>query len=247
MAGFQPPPRKKIALDNRKLNLSAPTPGHQGKFASLIWGLHKNNPRITVYTNDPTDTGPDANYGKIVAALDGPVFFAFLHQLNQVVDGPNDVKLKVENKNFSFAGGKRSDRPVVMSELWFGKNPEGIVWLSVAAPNRPKIQFKFTLSDFHQFIKADGTPFNAAEGSVAAAKGYIKVLEQMMAIMMADNFEEPPPKDGGQGGGGGYGNRGGGGGQGGGGGGYNRGGQGGGGGGAPRSGGDDIAGDDLPF
>lgn len=57
MADFRPPPRIKNALDNRKLNLSAPTPGAQGKYANLIWGIINNNPRITVYTGDPSEEG----------------------------------------------------------------------------------------------------------------------------------------------------------------------------------------------
>lgn len=246
MADFKRPERVKNALDNRKLNLSVPCPGVQGKWSSLIWGFHANNPRLTVFTNDPNDSGADKGYGKISANLDMPVFYAFLAEFDKIIEGPPDQKCTIENKNYIFPGGKKSDKPVVVSNLHFGKNKDGVIWLSVTAPanqNRPKIMFTFGPSDFHQFIRGTGEPMTAAEVSQAFARGYIRILENMVANLAVNNYEEPPKKDA-PGGGGGYGNRGGGGGGGGYGGGGNRGGgnYGGGGGGG---GSDD--GDDLPF
>lgn len=205
MAGdYRPPERVKNALDNRKLSMSAPTPGHDGKYASLQWGLFSNNPRITVYTNDPNDNGPDKGYGKISANLDLPVFAAFLHQLDKVIDGPADTKIGIENKNFIFPGGKRSEKPVVVSTLWFGKDKEGIVWVSVVAQNRPKIQFKFGGGqNFHNFMHGDGTPFTAGEWSQLCAKGNLNILEHMMPALAVTNYVEPPKKDAPRSGGGG--------------------------------------------
>ena len=250
MAGFsKAPPREKNALDHRKLNLSAPTPGHQGKFASLIWGFHANNPRITVYTNDPNDAGADKGYGKIAANMDTPTMFAFTNLLNQVIDHEGEVKYKIENKNFIFPGGKRSEKPVVVSETWIGKDAQGVIWLSVSARDRPKIKFEFQPSDFHHFMNGDGTPFSKAEASKLWARGYVRILENLLPVLAVANYVEPPPKDGGQGGGG-YNRGGGGGNQGGGGGNYgggNRGGNSGGNdsgfGGGGSSGGDE----DMPF
>jgi uncharacterized membrane protein YgcG len=237
MAGnFQRPERIKNALDNRKLNLSAPTPGVQGKYASLIWGLYSNNPRLTVYTNDPNDSGEQNGYGKISANLDGPTFFAFLELLKIAVAAPGEFKDKVENKNFIFPGGKRSERPVVVSELWAGKDKDGLIWISVTARDRPKIKFPITNPDFHQFLHGDGTPYAPAETSKLFALGYINMLDKMMAHLMVTLWVEPEKKNP-PGGGGNYGGGGGGGG------GYNRGGSGGGGGGT-SAGGD---GDDIPF
>lgn len=238
MAGnFTPTPRVKNALDNRKLNLSAPVPNVQGKYASLIWGLYSNNPRITVYTNDPNDNNAPG-YGKISANLDLPVFYAFLHMLNMAIEAPGEYKNKVENKNYIFPGGKRSDTPVVVSELHVGKDKDGVLWISVTdamKKERPRIKFKFTPGDFHQFQHGDGRPYTEGEASVLFAKGYVNLLNSMMAHLAVVNYVEPPQKD--QGGGG---QRQGGGGGGGGGNWNNRGG----GGGSSGGGGQD---DDLPF
>jgi hypothetical protein len=245
MADFKPPPREKNALDNRKLNLSAPTPGVQGKFASFGWTIYRNNPRITVYTNDPND---QKDYGKIQAPMDMPVFMMLMNLLNQAIDAPGDYKNKIDNLNYIFPGGKRSETPVVVSETHVGKK-DGVVYISVTARERPRIMFKFHPSDFHKLYHGDGTPYTEGEASVLFARGYVRLMEQLMIHIAAENFvdmsleqNKPGGGGGGQRFGGGGGNFGGGGGQGGGSG-YNRGG--GGGESAPPANG--PAGDDLPF
>lgn len=235
---FQPPPRKKIALDNGKLKLSAPTPGVQGKYAQLAWGLVSNNPRLTVYTGDPEDAGERTGYGKIVAAMDAYAFYMLTGLIKRIaLEGP-DTKYKMDNMNFTWFGGKRSDGPVVVSSTWVGKDKEGIVWLSVVAKDRPAIKFKFEAPKMHQICRADGSPADAGETSVLAALGYVQLLEGVMANLLVTEYTEPPPPKDRQGGGGG---------------GYNRGGGGGGnsGGGGGQRGGSDAGfaatDDDLPF
>jgi hypothetical protein len=255
MAGdFKAAPRKKTPLDNKKLQMSAKN--QEGKFASLQWGLFANNPRITVYTN--VDSDRDTNYGKISANMDTPAFYGFLNLLRQAIDfipgtgGKDEFKNSIENKNFIFPGGKRSEKPVVQSELFVGKDKEGVLWMGVMAKDRPRIKFNFQLSDFHLLKHGTGEYYSAAEASKVAAEAYWNILTEMLAHMQVSHWEEPIPKEGGQGGGGF--NRGGGGGGGynrgggqGGGGGYNRGGGGGGGNDSGFAGGSDGAGDDLPF
>ncbi len=252
--GFQRPPREKNALDNRKLNLSAPTPGVQGKTASLIWGLMSNNPRLTVYTNDPNDTGEQNGWGKIQAALDAPTFFAFLALLQDALEAKEEVKMMIENKNFIFPGGRRSEHPVVVSELWVGRDKEGVIWVSVSAKDRPKIEFPIGPGDFHELYHGSGERLSKGEASAIYTKGYIALLQGMMTTMLCTNYVEPEKRDppAGSGGGGSYG--GGRGGNGGGGGGGYRGNGGGGGGsygggrgGSGGGGGGSSQDDDIPF
>lgn len=214
--GFRPPPRKKVALDNNKLSMGAPN--SKGKRAGLLWQLVNNNPRIVVYTNDPDD---QIDYGKITAALDAPTFFAFLQMIENAVNAPvgTEFKDKIENSNFTWGGGKRSETPTVVSSLLVGKDPDGVIWIAVSAPRRPQIKFPFMNPDFHNFFHRDGSPYEKAEVSALIAQSYIKLLRLLMAQLLVTEYVEPKPKEdrngggggnrGGQGGGGGY-NRGGG-------------------------------------
>ncbi|WP_186310586.1 hypothetical protein [Paraburkholderia sp. BCC1886] len=243
MSDFRPAPREKNAFDNRKLHLSTPCPTAKGKYSSLQLNLFKNNPRITVYTNDPDDQGADKQYGKITANLDAVVFMVFLQKLNSVLEAPagTEDKVKIENKNFIFPGGKRSESPVVVSELHCGKDAEGVVWVSVTAKDRPRIKFPFGSNDFHAFFHKTGEQYSKGECSVLFAKGWIKLLEIMMAVMLCDNYVEPEKKPD-QGGGGGGGQRNGGGN-------YNRGGNSnyGGGGGGGSGGRQETVDEDIPW
>ena len=232
---FQRPQRKKNALDNNKITMRAQNKA--GKVSSLIFGLINNNPRLTVYTNDPNDT---ADYGKIVAALDTPMFNALLEMLQEVINTPGTIKLGLRNKNYIYPKGQRSETPVVVSDVLVGRDETGVIWIAVTARNRPMINFQFINPEFHMFIDGDGNAMDKAKASNFTARAYLRLLSQMVNTLQVTDWIEPAPKPQRQGGGGGGGY--GGGGQGGGGGSY---GGGGGGGRAPAA--DAASGDDIPW
>lgn len=190
-------PRKKIALDNRKLALSAPCPSAPGKFSTLSWRLVTNNPRITVYTNDPADMTEKNQNGLISAALDAPVFFMLMKMLYKIVDAPAGTKEKIENRNYIFPAGKRSEKPVVVSEIIIGKDEEGVVFISVVAydKNRPRIKFDLVPNEFHTLYHQNGQQFTKAEASELYARGYIKCLEGLMNHLLVTEWVEPEKKD----------------------------------------------------
>lgn len=204
--GPQRPPEPKNTLSHGKLNLTAPAPSDPSKKSTLKWEFRTNNPRLVVWTNEPGDDGRDKDYGKIIAALDLPIFNMFLELLSTVTAGPRDYKDKIENKNYIFPGGKRSETPVVVSELWVGKDKDGKVWICVSKQGRPRIKFVFGDDmSFHTFMHGDGTPYSAEETSTMCARAYINMLTHLMNAMAIAHYKEPEPKPQ-QGGGGGYGN-----------------------------------------
>lgn len=234
MSNFQPgqfPQRKKIALDNAKLNLSAPNAA--GKNATLKFGFVNNNPRLTVWTNDPNDT---IDKGKISAALNLPVLYAWLELIKEAATSEPGFKAAIENKNFIFPGGKRSEAPVVTSRLIAGKDENGVVYVSVTANQRPNIKFAFGTDSYHSFKDAQGNQMDRGAASKYTALGFYHLMQGLYAHLAVTEFVEIQPKQPGQGGGGGY-NRGG---QGGGGNSY----QGGGSGGGAAA---DMGGDDIPW
>ncbi len=197
MAFNNMPPRKKIALDNRKLSLYAPCPSAPGKSSSLSWRLVSNNPRICVYTNDPADMTEKNQNGLIAAALDAPVFFMLMQLLYKTIDGPNGVKEKIENKNFIFPGGKRSEKPVVVSEIIVGKDDDGVVFISVVAfdKSRPRVKFELVPNEFHSLFHQNGQPFTKGEASALYARGYMQCLEGLMTHLLVTEWVEPEKKD----------------------------------------------------
>jgi hypothetical protein len=212
MSDFRPAPRKKNALDNRKLYLSTPCPSAKGKWSSFqvnVFTPEKTGepvPRITVFTNDPEDSGEKNGYGKITANLDPVVFFALMGKLQKIIDGPDGVedKVKCENKNFTFPGGKRSEEPTVVSELHFGKDVDGVVWISVTAQNRPRIKFPFGPNDFHTLFHRGGEQFSKGEASSLWAAGWVRLMSILVPHFLINDWKEVIREQPNGGGGGGF-------------------------------------------
>lgn len=153
-------------------------PVEGNKRAILSWSIREQYPRVSVFTNVDSDkAGPGK--GVINAAFDLDHFMIFLDRLEAIARGATDVKEKATVKHFprDEAGNIKGDREVT-SEVWYGKDQDGMVWISVQQPQRPKIAFKITLSDFHEFFNKTGQPATAAEGSVHRTIVMVRVLRQ---------------------------------------------------------------------
>lgn len=252
--------RKKNALDNRKLKLSAKN--QEGGYAGLVWGLINNNPRITVYTGIESDR----EKGGIQGAFNTIGFYMFLELLKEAAEfkpseGKPEYRREVELLRPNFPrGGGRPDGVVTASKAFVGQNKDGLVWISITAHNRPMVQFIITHDEYHKYKFETGENYSPSDASKLAAKAYYNVLSKIYAHLQVTEFKEEERKQGSgqggggqrQGGGGNY-NRGGGGGgnysnNGGGGGNYNRGGGNGGGSGGGGGGSHaELAEEDLPF
>lgn len=188
---FAKTPRRKNALDNKKLSLKAPCPTAQGKTSTLLWGVYANNPRITVYTGDPEDT---VNYGKIVADIDVVTFYSFIEMIENAAKSPTECKEKIDNKGYTWLGGKRSENMVVVNSLAVGKDADGCVWISVIADKRPLIKFFIRPGDSNSLYHGDGRPFTKAESSSLYAIGYCSILRNLVSIVLVNEYVEEAPK-----------------------------------------------------
>lgn len=188
------PPIKKNALDNRKMCLFAPAPNTTDREAVLMWNVFSNNPRVTVFTGDPTDISDASSKGRISANLDAPVFFTFIEMIERVAKSKVPIELKILNKNFTWTNGQRSSEPSIVSELHVGKDDKGMVWISVEAEKRPVIRFFILPSDWHQFCFADGTPLDKGELVTMHTLGYCNLLRRLMTGILIDDYV-PPTRD----------------------------------------------------
>lgn len=188
----------KTPVQIEKLALVADCPTASGKKSKLIWNIStaKNgmNPRIVVYTNDPNEAN-ERHRGQISANLDMPVFYAMLEMLYRLADTPADTTFEpivIQNMNYTFPGGKRSQEPSLVSEIRFGRSKDGICWISVldtANPNRPKIKFDFMPSTFHKLVTRTGEELPKHVISGAMVKGYVKILENILTQVAVDSFD----------------------------------------------------------
>lgn len=184
--------RKKNALDNEKLSLRADLPGSNNIKSRLVWALVNNNPRVIVYTNDPQERDDKSHYGRITANLDAPAFFSFLQLFERVIQAKEEIKFKIENYGHQWENDQKSEERSLLSELWLGKDREGIVWLSVVAANRPKIKFPFTFPDYHSLYHGDGTVFTESESSVLVAKAWLGILQSVYAELLVSEYSDTP-------------------------------------------------------
>lgn len=193
---FTPAPRVKNALDNAKLKLSAPSTA-SGKYANMVFSIVSNNPRITVYTGDPDDNTEKNGYGKIQANLDIYTWYAFLEKVKQIAATKEETKIKFENLNFTWFGGKRSEKPVVVSELWVGRDAQGVMWVSVLSSDsaRPKIKFPFGPTTYHRMITSDGQPVSKPELSSIYALSFARALDALSSQIFVKEYTEPKQKE----------------------------------------------------
>lgn len=184
------PPEIRIK-DMDKLMMFAECPGVEGRRSKLSWAIRDGAPRVTVYTNDPSDT---ENRGVISAPMDPTTFMAFLDYFDEVIKSPNEIKYRLECWGKPWVNGEPSTERALKGEIWIGKDNQGMVWISVTAPERPKIRFEYLVSEWHFFTKPDGKKLTRAEGSVVTAAATVSLLRSVVPIMLANVFENPAPK-----------------------------------------------------
>jgi len=144
------------------------------KRAAMSFGIKEGYPRITVFTNTQSDHD---GKGAIIASFDLEHFLIFLNHFEKVVktNGPSKEMVNIKHFPRDTAGKITGDREVT-GELWFGKNEEGVVWISAQQPNRPKIVFEILLSDFHEFRNSTGQLMTKGEGSISRALTLVPIL-----------------------------------------------------------------------
>lgn len=194
MSDFTPQPRKKIALDNPKIQLRAMT-NKSKRPATLSFGLVNNNPRITVYTNDPDDQNND--YGRIVAKLDLMTLYGLMEMIKIALQKTEKWNDKVDCKEFPWDrnNNRRSDTARVTASVIAGRDEDGSVWLAVSAPTRPNIKFYFGPSEFHSHTHGDGTPYDKPEHSQLYAAAFLEIMTKLYAHLAVTEYVPPKPKE----------------------------------------------------
>lgn len=209
--GYRGPARKKNALDNRKLRLTAKNA--EGRQATLGVTLVNNNPRITVYPNLQGDTQP------VQAKFDLPGFEALLVLLERAIAFKPGTEAEFRKKAVTmrpnFKGqGQRPDGVVTDAECWVGKDKEGCIWICVNQYQKPAIKFIIINNEYLQFRHSTDEQFSVADASELYATAWVRMLSRLLSNVAVTEFVEEKPRDQqggnnnrGGGNGGGYGQR----------------------------------------
>lgn len=167
-----------------KFHLFTDAPGAEGKRSRLSWSSYRGNPRIGIFTNVPNDLSK----GMMNAAMNPETFLIFLNLFEDIAKKSVENKAKIDCYTLPRTpdGEERSQEKILASEVYFGRDANGILWISVVIPNRPKIKFDFKISDFHKIYKGDGTQLSEAEGSTLQTLATIKALREVFMGHMGD-------------------------------------------------------------
>lgn len=171
-----------------KLTLYSLVDAEKKRFAKLTWGIRAGYPRLTVYTNHQEFGTGNVFDGIITAPMDMVVLGNLLQLLEQVANGDSDVKYKVDCFNAKWVDGQRTDERYLQATIMFGKDKEGLVWLSVIENKKPKIKFNITISDYINIYKSDGSQLSASEASCMAARSYVKIVRKTYDRLITDSL-----------------------------------------------------------
>ena len=157
-----------------KFSMFTPSPGTDNRRAKLAWVVRDGNPRISVSTFNPSDTSK----APINAAMNPETFEVFLNEFERIIRSDINEKMKID----CFKGIRNEDNRVTEkildSELWFGKDDEGVAFISVISGNRPKIKFEFNISEYHK-IHRSGNPITKAEASCLQALAVVQTIRRV--------------------------------------------------------------------
>lgn len=193
-----------------------PVPGNQ-KRPNLRIKVLGNVPRITVKTN----VDNDKNHGKIDFQTDLATFSAMIAKLIAMAEGTDTSDGYNFDYKDDFLAGKKLDKEIIISTAQIGRDQQtGRLYIAILSgdKSRPRIQFFFGPSRYHDIRRRDGSPLTPRELSEAYAIGFCKpaarLVEQLLITTFnpdARNVAKAPVPDGGGGFNQGGGNRGGGG------------------------------------
>ncbi len=169
-----------IRLYAKKLDNSTGSPSLTVK---LIQSRADMVVRIDVYTNVTNDKD------KGLIRQDFPLyaFYGLLEQIKTALHGNTvlgiesmkpDQRFSLDATDFTWAGGKRSENPMLRNKLFFGRNPEGLYFISLVNfdQSRPKIQFFMELPNKFAFVK-NGQPLKNDEASFLSACAFVRTVE----------------------------------------------------------------------
>lgn len=173
--------------------LFAPAVEEGGKQARLSVSFMDNRPRFTLYTNVSTDE----NKGIASVGYYADLFFGILDEFEKVLDMEPGMVIPIRNfTDVRTDEGKRTGEKIISSQLNFGKDESGVIYIQLVAQGRTKLKFHFRLSEYHQIFTADKKPLTEEEGSKLVARGWLKGIRSACEKVCSELQPEQADKSG---------------------------------------------------
>ena len=203
--GGQQSTRDYHALGDFRKALTAPPQPTAVKQPRLSVHYHKNKIILEARTNVPADMNTTER-GVIRAEMEDTTYFAFLAAFDRIIASrePGTERIRILRPDFRKVN---NGNPVLDCTVVFGRDKDGIVFLSLLSWNkeRPMIKFPFHPGRFSEFFNNDGTPMSDADLSDRVAAGYLRLWTNLVPHYVYNRYVaesyDKGNKNGGSGGG----------------------------------------------
>lgn len=186
--GQQQSTRDYHAIGDFRQALTAPPQPTATKQPRLSVYFHKNKVFMDARTNVPADMNTQER-GIIRCEMDPPIFFTFLAAFERVIVSKEPVaeRIKILRPDYRKQNG---GNPVLDTTVLFGRDKDGVVFLSLLSWNkeRPMIKFPFHPGKFAEFVGRDGNPASDVDVSNDVAMGYLKQWQQLVPMYMFHRY-----------------------------------------------------------
>lgn len=198
MSNDRKPRREPTALDDWKLRLFAKPITTDGRQPSLRIKMIENNPCIDVDTGTKTE-GKNGREGypiSIETPMEPITFQTLLEMIKRVALFKGQIAFELENWGKPWIWNKeagknlKSQEAMVISRFSIGKRDDGMVFLGVAARNKPSIEFEFKPNEWH-VIQQAGQAVSVEISSSLAATGWANAMTEIFALHFVTNWAEP--------------------------------------------------------
>lgn len=178
---FKSPYRENIT-DERVLNISAKN--DSGQRANWTVRYAGNKVRLSIWTGVPNDT----DNGKMSLILEVNQWYALMSLLLDTVENakePQSARI-MTIKTLGPKGWKEG--PIPRGDIYVGRSGEGVIYISLIQPNRPKIAFTFESDAFYGFRNKDNSPLEKSAISDIVARSYAKMGMEVVAALAAVEY-----------------------------------------------------------
>ena len=149
-------------------------------YGLMSWSIKNGYPRVSVNTTGVRSESID--YTKLITApFDYINLLTALDDFKDVINSEKDCIRRVDCLNNKFVDGKRTDEIYVQATVYFIKDKEGVIYISVIEQGKQKLKFKVAAKGYVRFYDAQGNVIdNEGEKSKRFALKYLEVLKLLM-------------------------------------------------------------------